>query len=275
MTNGNLGMAGAWLRYPGAAEWAMKDVTLEFTAGVHSAVLGPNGAGKSTLLRALAGLVECDRGEAYIEGRRSLDWPRRDLARRMAFVSSTEEGAFPVRVREYVGLGRNPYLGSFSPPSDEDRSVVASALLRTDMQGLAERYVTNLSAGELQRARVARALAQEPAILLLDEPTAHLDIGHEYAVFDLLSQLVVELSLTIVSVTHNINMASRFASRVVLMRTGAVVADGAPESVLSPEHLGTAFDWPIHTVRPEGLGCVALPVRRPSAPKDAAERGEA
>ncbi|MFW6089389.1 MAG: ABC transporter ATP-binding protein [Gemmatimonadota bacterium] len=258
----SLGLSSAWLRYPGAADWAMRDVTLEFTPGVHSAVLGPNGAGKSTLLRALAGLLACDRGEAYVEGRESGDWPRRELARRMAFVSSTEEGAFPVRVREYVGLGRNPYLGSFGPPGDEDRAIVGSALERTDMQGLAERYVTNLSAGELQRARVARALAQEPAILLLDEPTAHLDIGHEYAVFDLLSQLVAELSITIISVTHNINMASRFASRVVLMRAGAVVADGQPESVLTPMHLGTAFDWPVHTVRPEGLGCVALPVRR-------------
>lgn len=257
----NLGLSGAWIRYPGATEWAMRDVSLEFTAGVHSAVLGPNGAGKSTLLRALGGLLDCDRGAAFIEGRASGDWPRRELARRMAFVSSTEEDSFPVRVREYVALGRNPYLGAFSPPSDADRAVVASALDRTDLQGLADRYVTNLSAGELQRARVARALAQEPAILLLDEPTAHLDIGHEFAVFDLLSQLVTELSLTVVSVTHNINMASRFASRVVLMRAGAVVADGPPLDVLNPRHLGTAYDWPVHTVRPEGLGCVALPVR--------------
>lgn len=264
----NLGLSGVWLRYPGATDWAMRDVTLEFTPGVHSAVLGPNGAGKSTLLRALAGLLGCDRGEAHVEGRQTGEWPRRELARRMAFVSSTEEGAFPVRVREYVGLGRNPYLGSFGPPGDEDRAVVTAALERTDMQGLAERYVTNLSAGELQRARVARALAQEPAILLLDEPTAHLDIGHEYAVFDLLSQLVDQLSLTIVSVTHNINMASRFASRVVLMRAGAVVADGEPELVLTPTHLGTAYDWPVRTVRPEGLGCVALPVRRAPAAEE-------
>lgn len=264
----SLGLSGAWVRYPGAVDWAMRDVTLEFTPGVHSAVLGPNGAGKSTLLRALGGLLACERGGAHVEGRPSGEWPRRELARRMAFVSSTEEGAFPVRVREYVGLGRNPYLGSFDPPGDEDREIVGSALARTDMEGLAERYMTNLSAGELQRARVARALAQQPAILLLDEPTAHLDIGHEYAVFDLLSQLVVELALTIVNVTHNINMASRFASRVVLMRAGAVVADGEPGSVLTPEHLGTAYDWPVRTVRPEGLGCVALPVRRPPAEQE-------
>ena len=258
----NLGLTGAWMRYERGTDWAIRDVSLEFEAGRHSAVLGPNGAGKSTLLRLLAGLRRCDRGRAHVLGRDSHAWSRRELARRMAFVAATEEEAFPVRVREYVGLGRNPYLGAFNPPSDEDRAVVASALARTDTTELADRYVTNLSAGELQRARVARALAQEPAILLLDEPTAHLDIGHEYAVFQLLSQLVDDLSLTIVSVTHNINMASRFASRVVLLRDGTVVADGVPAEVLSPEHLGTAYGWPVRTLTKTGLGCVAVPVAR-------------
>lgn len=258
----NLGLSGVSVRYDGASDWAIRDVNLEFEAGVHSALLGPNGAGKSTVLRVLAGLRPCDDGRAHVDGRDSREWPRRELARQMAFVASTEEDAFPVRVREYVGLGRNPYLGGFNPPTDTDRSVVASALARTDMRDLAERYVTNLSAGELQRARIARALAQEPSILLLDEPTAHLDIGHEYAVFDLLSELVDEMSLTVISVTHNINMASRFASRVVLMREGTVVADGAPPDVLTPEHLGTAYGWPVRTLEGEGLGCVAVPVAR-------------
>lgn len=261
----NLGLAGVWLRYGAASDWAVRDVSLEFEAGVHSALLGPNGAGKSTVLRVLAGLRPCDRGSAHVNGRDSREWPRRELARQMAFVASTEEDAFPVRVREYVGLGRNPYLGAFNPPAAADRAVVASALARTDMEGLADRYVTNLSAGELQRARVARALAQEPSILLLDEPTAHLDIGHEYAVFELLAELVEELSLTVVSVTHNINMASRFASRVVLMREGAVVADGPPPEVLTPGHLGTAYGWPVRTLTGEGLGCVAVPVARGAA----------
>lgn len=258
----SLALEGAWLRYPNAAAWAIRDVSLVFEAGVHSAVLGPNGAGKSTLLRALAGLLPCDRGRAFVQDRPIGDWSRRELARQMAFVSSVEEEAFAVRVREYVGLGRNPYLGAFAPPSDEDEAVVASALDRTDMTGLADRYVTKLSAGELQRARVARALAQEPAILLLDEPTAHLDIGHEYAVFQLLRQLVSELSLTVISITHNINMASRFATRVVLLSDGAVVADGPPDAVFTAEHLGRTFAWPVRTISEPGLGCVAVPVAR-------------
>lgn len=255
-------LEGAWLRYPDADDWALRDVSLAFEPGVHSAVLGPNGAGKSTLLRVLAGLRPADRGGARVGGRPVGDWPRRELAREMAFVSAAEEGAFPVRVREYVGLGRNPYLGAFDPPGDEDRAVIEAALDRTDLGGLAARYVTRLSAGELQRARVARALAQEPRILLLDEPTAHLDIGHEYAVFDIIAQLVDELGLTVVSITHNINMASRFADRIVLLREGAVIADGAPEEVLTQEHLTAAFDWPVRTMTGDGLGWVAVPVAR-------------
>lgn len=257
-----LGLRHAWARYPNAADWALRDVDLEFAEGAHSAILGPNGAGKSTLLRVLAGLMACDRGAAHVDGREIGSWQRRELARRMAFVSSAEESGFPTRVREYVGLGRNPYIGAFSPPSDADRAVVESALARTDLVSLADRFVTNLSAGELQRARVARALAQEPDILLLDEPTAHLDIGHELSVFELLTQLIDELSLTVVSVTHNINMASRFAERIVLVREGTVVADGGPERVLTPEHLGAAFDWPVRTIAAEGLGSVAVPVGR-------------
>jgi iron complex transport system ATP-binding protein len=255
-----LRLDGVSVRYPNAEEMAVHDVSLEFAPGAHTAILGPNGAGKSTLLRVLAGLQPCDRGTASLAGREIGDWSRRDLARRMALVSSAEEAGFPVRVADYVALGRNPYLGALDAPGPEDRRVVDSALERTDLSALGRRYVTQLSAGELQRARVARALAQQPEVLLLDEPTAHLDLGHEFAVFELLSQLIDELSLTIISVTHNINMASRFCSRLVLLRGGSVVADGAPAAVLTPAHLGAAYAWPVEVISTGGLGSVALPV---------------
>lgn len=255
-----LTLCGVSVRYPNAEARAVDDVSLEFAPSAHTAILGPNGAGKSTLLRVIAGLLPCDRGAATLAGREISQWPRRELARKMALVSSAEEVGFPIRVADYVALGRNPYLGALDAPGAADRRVVDSALARTDLTGLARRYVTQLSAGELQRARVARALAQEPELLLLDEPTAHLDLGHEFAVFDLLTQLVDELSLTVVSVTHNINMASRFCSRVVLLRAGAVVADGGPAEVLTPEHLGAAYAWPVEVLSTDGLGSVALPV---------------
>jgi len=257
-----LQVAGVSVTYAGNQTRALDTVDLVFEPGTHTAILGPNGAGKSTLLRVLAGLVACDEGTASLDGQLSDDWPRREFARRIAFVSSAEESAFPTRVRDYVTLGRNPYLTGWGAPSPEDQRIVSLALERTDLLLLSDRYIGSLSAGELQRARLARALAQEPEILLLDEPTAHLDLGHELAAFELLAQLVVDLSLTIVSVTHNLNMASRFCGRVVLITGGRVVADGQPEAVLTPGNLARAFEWPVDTIAAPGLGIVALPVSR-------------
>ncbi len=257
-----LQLAGVSVTYPGSDTPALDAVDLVFEPGTHTAILGPNGAGKSTLLRVLAGLIACDEGEARLDGTNSRSWPRRNFARQLAFVSSAEESPFPTRVRDYVALGRNPYLDGWRAPSTEDQEIVNLALERTDLLQLADRYVGNLSAGELQRARMARALAQQSAILLLDEPTAHLDLGHEFVAFELLAELSTTLSLTIVSVTHNLNMASRFCSRVVLITGGRIVADGSPESVLTPENLARAFEWPVETLVQAGLGIVALPVSR-------------
>lgn len=262
----SLQLSGVSVTYRGNEAPALAGIDLVFEPGTHTGILGPNGAGKSTLLRVLAGLLPCDRGEAKLDGRNARNWSRREFARRVAFVSSAEESAFPIRVRDYVTLGRNPYLDGWRAPSDEDREAVNVALVRADLESLTQRYVGSLSAGELQRARIARALAQQPGILLLDEPTAHLDLGHEFAAFELLAELVAERSLTVVSVTHNLNMASRFCGRLVLITGGRVVADGSPESVLTPDNLARSFEWPVRTLVEPGLGIVALPVsRRPEA----------
>jgi iron complex transport system ATP-binding protein len=177
-------------------------------------------------------------------------------------VSSAEESAFPVRVGDYVALGRNPYLAGWRALSDVDREVVSIAIGRSGLTDFESRFMSSLSAGEMQRARIGRALAQDPEILLLDEPTAHLDLGHEFAAFELLAELSAELELTVISVTHNVNMASRFCGRVVLMSEGCVVADGAPVEVLREDSLAAAFRWPVETVTGPGLGIVAVPVRR-------------
>jgi len=256
----SLRLAGVSVTYPGSTEAAVHDVDLCFEAGTHTALLGPNGAGKSTILRALGGLLPCTRGGASLDGRDTRKWPRREFARRVAFVSSAEESAFPVRVRDYVALGRNPYAHGWRSETAIDGEIVQSALARADLEGFEARYVGSLSAGEVQRARIARALAQAPDIMLLDEPTAHLDLGHEFAAFAMLAELVAELSLTVISVTHNINMASRFCGRAVLLAGGRLVADGVPAEVLTPHHLARAFAWPVETIAAPGLGIVAVPV---------------
>jgi iron complex transport system ATP-binding protein len=236
-------------------------VSLAAEPGSHTVVIGPNGAGKSTLLRALLGLVQMERGETLVDGRPVGDWPRRDLARRVGLVSAREDFAFPLRVREYVAMGRHPHLGAWSAFRPEDRAALERALVICELEDLQRRPVGHLSAGELQRVRIARAITQEASALLLDEPTAHLDFGHEMDVFELIRQLIDTEGITVISVTHGLNLASRFADRVALMAGGRLVAEGPPGAVLRPGPLEHAFGRRVHVEELPGLGVLAVPLR--------------
>jgi iron complex transport system ATP-binding protein len=258
-------VSGVTVQYAGAASPALIDASLGFEPGVHTAILGPNGAGKSTLLRVLLGLIRPDAGEVRFEGRPTSEWTRREMARRTALVSAGEEFAFPVTVRELVAMGRTPHLGSWRAERPLDREVVRQALHDVDLLDLARRSVSTLSAGELQRARLARALAQESDHLLLDEPTAHLDLGHELATFERIEQLTQEKQLTTITVTHNLNLASRFSDRVVLLSNGRVTAAGEPREVLVAERIEEAFGCPVEVRDLAELGVLAVPtVKKPS-----------
>jgi iron complex transport system ATP-binding protein len=248
-----------WFRYHGAAEPTLRAVELRFATGVHTAVVGPNGAGKSTLLRVMLGRLNPERGRAWFDGRPAAEWPRRRLARRVAVVGQEALPDFPISVREYVELGRHPYLPAWAPLRERDREVVEGALRRTELDDLSDRDVSHLSAGELQRAKIARALAQEPEVLVLDEPTAHLDLGHEMQVFELIRELIVEKRLTAVSVTHNLNLAGRFATSIVLLAGGRVAAVGSAETVLVPELIQAAFGWPVTVTAVRGGGRQVVP----------------
>ncbi len=250
---------GLTVRYAGAVRPALLDASLKFEPGVHTAVLGPNGAGKSTLLRVLLGLIRPDSGEVRFEGRPTSEWTRREMARRTALVSAGEEFAFPITVRQLVAMGRTPHLGSWRAERPVDREVVRQALHEVDLLELAGRPVSTLSAGELQRARLARALAQESDHLLLDEPTAHLDLGHELATFERIEQLTQEKQLTTITVTHNLNLASRFSDRVVLLSGGRVTAAGKPREVLVAERIEEAFGCPVEVRDLAELGVLAVP----------------
>ncbi len=248
-------MEGVTVRYPGSASPALVDVTLGFESGIHTSILGPNGAGKSTVLRVLLGLLKPDRGRATLDGRPTAEFGRRDMARRTALVSAVEDLAFPVSVRQFVAMGRYPHLGPVAPTRRADDELVQSSLVAVDLAPLADRLVSRLSAGELQRARLARALAQEPSCLLLDEPTAHLDLGHELEIFERVQQLTQLQALTVISVTHNVNLASRYADRIVLLSGGRVTAAGPASEVLTAARIGEAFRCP---VRVESLGDLGL-----------------
>jgi iron complex transport system ATP-binding protein len=208
------------------------------------AVVGPNGSGKTTLVRVLTGLLGAEQGTVLIQGRPVAEWRRSALARVLGVVSQREEVVFPLRVDETVMLGRYARLGALAAPSGADRAAVQAALERCDVAHLLERSVDSLSGGEWQRVRLARALVGEPRALVLDEPTASLDVRHEMELFELIRQLV-EDGLAGLVITHHLNLAARFADRMVLLSAGSVIAEGTPREVLQGDTVSQVFQWPV------------------------------
>lgn len=235
-------------RYRGASLDAVRDVSLRAEPGAVSTVLGPNGSGKSTLLRLLAGGVQ-PRSGSTVYGGRSLDqWPRRRLARELAVVTQHEHVPFPVTVGSLAAMGRYPHLGPWRREGAQDRTAVAAALERCGVAGLEARDFRTLSGGERQRVRIARALAQEPRVLLLDEPTAALDMRYEMSIFRLLRELAADGETAVVLVTHNLNLAARFGDRHLLLREGATAAEGNAAQVITGQNISRVYGWPVTVV---------------------------
>ncbi len=234
----------ATVRYRGHVPPALDRVNCHVAGSELVAVVGPNGSGKTTLVRALLGLLQLEHGTVLVDGRLVSSWSRSELARTVGVVGQQEEAVFRLSVAETVMLGRYAHLGPLTTPRDVDRGAVRAALQRCDIVDLADRPIDSLSGGEWKRVRVARALAQEPRALVLDEPTASLDIRHEMELFELVRQLV-DGGLAGLVITHHLNLAARFADRIVLLNYGKVVAEGTPSSVLNRDTLSGVFDWPV------------------------------
>jgi iron complex transport system ATP-binding protein len=232
------------VRYRRDQPLVLQSVTCEVATSELVAVVGPNGSGKTTLLKAMLGLLPLERGSVLVDGRPVGAWSRRDLARTVGVVGQQEEAVFPLSVLETVMLGRYAHLGPLDAPGPHDQAAVTDALERCDITSLASRSVDTLSGGEWKRVRIARALAQEPRVLILDEPTASLDVRHEMEMFELVRRLVAG-GLAGLVITHHLNLAARFADRIVLLNAGVVVTAGTPVQVLNRETLSRVFQWPV------------------------------
>jgi iron complex transport system ATP-binding protein len=237
---------------------ALRGVSLSVEAGEWLALIGPNGAGKTTALRALCGLVRCT-GHVLVDGRDVRTLGRRELARLAAFVPQIPETPPELTVAEYVLLGRTPYLGYFGAEARGDRIAAERALERLELRPFAERFLGSLSGGELQRAVLARALAQEAEVLLLDEPTSALDLGRQQQALELVHDLRDD-GLTILSTMHDLTLAGQYADRLVLLDRGAVVADGPAADVLSAENIAAFYGARVRVVA-DGGRVFVLPVR--------------
>jgi iron complex transport system ATP-binding protein len=251
------------VRYPRRERPALNGVSLQAPAGALTAVVGPNGSGKSTLVRTLLGRATLERGRALVHGVDAGTAARREIALRLAVVTQREEPAFPLSVRDYVALGRYAHLGLWKGASSVDRGAVEGAIELTETALLVDRPITELSGGEWQRVRLARAVAQGGEALVLDEPTTFLDVGHEMAVFELLSRLARE-GRAVLLVSHQLNLVARFADRMALLHRGAVVAEGTPTEVMQGAVLEQVYEWPLVVTRDPAVGAPALvPLRAP------------
>ena len=227
----------------GAAD-ILHGLDFEVYSGEVLGVVGPNGSGKSTLLRALTGLLPLRDGEVEITGTRLENLSATERARRCAVQPQVEPPLFDYTVGQFVLLGRHPHRAALAPATAEDRTAVEVALAHTDLAAFAHRSIRALSTGEWQRALLARALAQEAPLLLLDEPSAHLDPGHRWSVHLLLQKLAREQNRAVLCVSHDLNLAAEFCDRLMILNEGTIRAIGAPAEVIKEDILQDVFRCP-------------------------------
>jgi iron complex transport system ATP-binding protein len=219
----------------------VRDVSLRLQRGEVLGVIGPNGAGKSTLLRAVCGVWPVSSGAVMLNGQPLGHYRLRQIAQHIAWLPQAAAFEAAFTVREVVLMGRNPYLGRFEVESAADRQIADDALQATDTLSFADRLITTLSGGERQRVFLARALAQTPSILLLDEPTASLDVRHQLDLLALTSRLARERELAVMVALHDLSLAAQFCDRLMLLSQGEILAEGSPPEVLTPANLSRAF----------------------------------
>ncbi len=255
------------VRYPGAATLALSGVSFTVRPGTITAVVGPNGSGKSTLVRALLRRVDLTSGQIMIDGADVKAMTQRLLAQRVAVVVQREEPAFPIRVHEYIALGRAPHAGAWGDSDERGAAAIEEAVSVAGIAQLSARFTDALSGGEWQRVRLARAIAQDTGSIVLDEPTTFLDVGHEMAAFELLADLA-HRGRAVLAVSHQLNLVSRFADRVVLLHNGVVAADGAPDEVMRASVLESVYEWPLVVSRDPAVGAPTLvPLRKSARPR--------
>ncbi len=235
-------------------------VSLDVASGEVLALIGPNGSGKSTLIRAVSGVTPIERGDVHVDGRAVAELSVMERARYLSVVPQARNLPPAFSVYEAVLLGRTPYLGWLGRAGEHDHERVRTALERTQMTSMAERMIGELSGGEQQRVLLARALAQDTPVMLLDEPTTHLDLQHRESLIHLVRELAVGKNLAVLMVLHDLNMASLYADRVSLLVEGRIQATGTPDEVLTEETLSRVYNLPVHIIpHPEYGNPLILP----------------
>lgn len=205
-------------------------------------ILGPNGSGKSTLIKLITGYLRPNSGKIILDGKDLNQFKPKELAKKIAYVPQIPNTIYPFSVYEIVAMGRYPYLGISGFEKEKDKEKIFEIVKLLELEHILEKGINEISGGEIQRAFIARALVQEPHILLLDEPNAHLDIKHQLSIFNLLKKLNDQNGLTIITVMHDLNLAKYYSSRILMLKEGKVFLLGTPEDVITKENILDVFD---------------------------------
>jgi iron complex transport system ATP-binding protein len=241
----------------------LRDITFQVAPGELVGLIGPNGAGKSTLIKIISGLWSGAKGQITLLDKPLKRYSTRQVAQIIAQVPQITALEFPFSVHQIVMMGRNPYLSRFELETHHDRQIVQRAMQRTFTLALANRLIGTLSGGERQRVLIARALTQEPRLLLLDEPTANLDIQHQIGVLDLVRDLNQYDGLGVVAAVHDLELAARFCDRLILLHEGMILADGTPDAVLTAHNIRRAYGIESHAYRDPVTGYLRLAILDP------------
>lgn len=257
MMGSAISVRGLSFWYDKAGQQVLDDIHLDIPFQRVTAVLGPNGTGKTTLLHLMLGLIKPDQGRVTVQGREHRGYSRRKLAQLMGLVPQFEDIPFNFTVMEYILLGRSPYLRPFQTPGDKDLRIAEESLETLGISGLREKPVTEMSGGERRLVHLARALVQRTNILLLDEPTAHLDLENQSKILTLLRKLAGE-GITVVITTHDPNAAIFAADHFVLMEGGQVFQEGSLENVITTQHLKALYNAPVRVECTHGQTVVIM-----------------
>lgn len=229
-----------YFQYPGRE--IFRDLTLSLEEGEVLGLIGPNSSGKTTLLKLMDGLLQPQRGKVFLDGEELRRLPRLQVAKQIAVVPQGVEIPFSFTVGEIVLMGRAPYLGRFGWEKRKDLDIAREGMALTDVAALENRPFSELSQGEKQRALIARALAQEPKLILLDEPTSHLDINHQVEINELIRRLNLEKNLTVLNISHDLNLAAEYSHRIALLHRGSIFSMGTPSTVITEENIRRVYE---------------------------------
>lgn len=244
-----------WFRFPSRdGEWALAGITLEFAQGEVVGLLGPNGAGKTTLIRNMTGFLKPQRGRVALFGEELKLMHPREMAGMAAVVPQETVVPFPFTCLEIVLMGRAPHQRALGFDTPSDLKAAREAMAVADVLAFADRHINELSGGERQRVIIARAVAQHPRLLIMDEPTAHLDLKHQRDIYELIQSLNRGKGMTVVVVSHDPNLPSAYCHRIVLMKEGRVIGAGSPEGIITRELIQTVYECPVTVERDPARG---------------------